>query len=424
MIKLLTNSSSYKEQLQCMRMKLTIKSDKMKYLMHIPGLILTILVLTVSCTEKESRENITSVYYSENEDLPMDDFIDRIEVVPLETDSMNLIDQYHKIEFYDDFGGYLIVDKKQTVYLFSKDGSFISSSRKCRGNGPDQYNILVDAVYNPYTKSVEILNPFGSIYSYDLSFNFLGKRDLQEKSIHTFSRFYPLGDDSYILLPTLLGEKDAVMYFCDYSRQSIISVEDYTADFISTLTMNHNPFVRLNGELYFLPVCLDYNIYRIDEDSCKLSKYMIYSLGENEVHKEDLEKRFGYQSNRKSDEESLKKSFAVMEKVNDYLLQSDVPIPVIKQMNDSYLYFYVIRNGARETVIYDRKSEKSILHSNKHPVCLNFCLHLDGNHLYSIIHPYEVEKHIEKSLLDEDELEKLDHMKEDDNPIIVKYVLK
>lgn len=246
----------------------------MKVLIHIHGFILTILVLAISCTERESRENITNICYSENEDLSMRDFIERIEVVPLETDSMNLIDQYQKIEFYDDFGGYLIVDKRQIVYLFSKDGSFISSSHNCQGGGSNQYNILVDAVYNPYTKNIEILNPFGSIYSYDMSFNFLGKRDLQKKSIHTFSRFYPLSDDSYILLPTLLGEKDAVMCFCDYSRQSIISVEDYTADFISTLTMNHNPFMQLNGEIYFLPICLDYNIYRINQDSCKLSKYI------------------------------------------------------------------------------------------------------------------------------------------------------
>lgn len=395
----------------------------MKNLVHIHGFILIILVFAISCTERESHGNKTNIYYSENEDLPMGNFIDRIEIIPLETDSMNLIDQYHKIEFYDDFGGYLIVDKRQTVYLFTKEGDFISSSRKCRGDGPDQYNILVDAVYNPYNKSIEILNPFGSIYSYDLSFNFLGKRDLQEKSIHTFSRFYPLSDDSYILLPTLLGEKDAVMFFCDYSRQSIISVEDYTADFISTLTMNHNPFMRLNGELYFLPICLDYNIYRIDEDSCKLSKYINYSFGEN-INKEDLEKRFGDMSNRKSDEESLKRSFAVMEKVNDYLLQSDTPIPVIKQMNDSYLYFYVINNGVRETVIYDRKSKKSILHSNKHPVCLNFCFYLDKNSLYTIIYPYEMDKYIDKSLLDGNELKILDRVKDDDNPIIVRYVMK
>lgn len=396
----------------------------MKVLIHIHGFILTILVLAISCTERESRENITNICYSENEDLSMRDFIERIEVVPLETDSMNLIDQYHKIEFYDDFCGYLIVDKRQIVYLFSKDGSFISSSHNCQGGGSNQYNILVDAVYNPYTKNIEILNPFGSIYSYDMSFNFLGKRDLQKKSIHTFSRFYPLSDDSYILLPTLLGEKDAVMCFCDYSRQSIISVEDYTADFISTLTMNHNPFMQLNGEIYFLPICLDYNIYRINQDSCKLSKYITYSLGENDVYKEALEERFGDLSNRKSDEESLKKSFAVMEKVNDYLLRSDIPIPVIKQMNDSYLYFYVINNGVRETVIYDRKSKKSIFHSNKHPVCLNFCLHLDRNCLYSIIYPYEMDRYIDKSLLDENELKKLDHVKDDDNPIILRYVLR
>lgn len=396
----------------------------MKVLIHIHGFILTILVLAISCTERESRENITNICYSENEDLSMRDFIERIEVVPLETDSMNLIDQYQKIEFYDDFGGYLIVDKRQIVYLFSKDGSFISSSHNYQGGGSNQYNILVDAIYNPYTKNIEILNPFGSIYSYDMSFNFLGKRDLQKKSIHTFSRFYPLSDDSYILLPTLLGEKDAVMCFCDYSRQSIISVEDYTADFISTLTMNHNPFMQLNGEIYFLPICLDYNIYRINQDSCKLSKYITYSLGENDVYKEALEERFGDLSNRKSDEESLKKSFAVMEKVNDYLLRSDIPIPVIKQMNDSYLYFYVINNGVRETVIYDRKSKKSIFHSNKHPVCLNFCLHLDRNCLYSIIYPYEMDRYIDKSLLDENELKKLDHVKDDDNPIILRYVLR
>ena len=77
----------------------------MKVLIHIHGFILTILVLAISCTERESRENITNICYSENEDLSMRDFIERIEVVPLETDSMNLIDQYHKIEFYDDFGG-------------------------------------------------------------------------------------------------------------------------------------------------------------------------------------------------------------------------------------------------------------------------------------------------------------------------------
>lgn len=70
-------------------------------------------------------------------------------------------------------------------------------------------------------------------------------------------------------------------------------MEDYTADFISTLTMNQNPFIRLNGELYFLPICLDCHIYRINQDFCKLSKYMTYSFEEHDVHKENLEGRFG-----------------------------------------------------------------------------------------------------------------------------------
>lgn len=84
----------------------------------------------------------------------------------------------------------------------------------------------------------------------------------------------------------------------------------------------------------------------------------------------------------------------------------------------------MINNGVRETVIYDRKSKKSILHSNKHPVCLNFCFHLDKNSLYTIIYPYEMDKYIDKSLLDGNELKKLDCVKDDDNPIVVRYVLK
>lgn len=143
-------------------------------------LITVFSVMFFSCVEKASDDrDVTDIDYLDNEDLPMNAFVDAIEVVPLETDSTCLIDQFHKIAFYDEIGVYLIIDKKQTVYLFSADGRYISNSKACRGNGPNEYTILTDAVYNPYTKHIEILNPFGIIYAYDLSFQFQGKKDLK-----------------------------------------------------------------------------------------------------------------------------------------------------------------------------------------------------------------------------------------------------
>ena len=47
----------------------------MKVLIHIHGFMLTILILAISCTERESLDNITNIYYSENEDLPMGNLI-------------------------------------------------------------------------------------------------------------------------------------------------------------------------------------------------------------------------------------------------------------------------------------------------------------------------------------------------------------
>ena len=387
-------------------------------------LITVFSVMFFSCVEKASDDrDVTDIDYLDNEDLPMNAFVDAIEVVPLETDSTCLIDQFHKIAFYDEIGVYLIIDKKQTVYLFSADGRYISNSKACRGNGPNEYTILTDAVYNPYTKHIEILNPFGTIYAYDLSFQFQGKKDLKNGNIHTFSRFYPLDDNSYILLPTMLGEKDAVICFCDYSKQEITSTEVYIDDFVCTLTMNYNPFVQMNARLYFLPLCLDYTIYNIGENR-QLNKYITYSFGGKDVRKEEMEERFGDVSDKKTSEKSLKKTVHNMEKINDYLLRSDYPVPVIKMMDDSYLYFYIMRNGGRETVIYDRMSGRIILHSNKQNPSLNFCLHLNGKQLYSIMHPYEIDRYVDKHLLDADNLDKINSIKEDDNPIIIKYRLK
>lgn len=89
-------------------------------------LITVFSVMFFSCVEKASDDrDVTDIDYLDNEDLPMNAFVDAIEVVPLETDSTCLIDQFHKIAFYDEIGVYLIIDKnRQYIYFQRTAGTF------------------------------------------------------------------------------------------------------------------------------------------------------------------------------------------------------------------------------------------------------------------------------------------------------------
>ena len=105
----------------------------------------------------------------------------------METNDNCLLDQCNKVVYCEELNAYLIVDKQQTVSLFSKNGEFIADSKNCRGKGPKEYQILADANYNPFTKSIDILSPYGTIYSYNTDFKFIQKRVLNSDNHQTYS---------------------------------------------------------------------------------------------------------------------------------------------------------------------------------------------------------------------------------------------
>lgn len=395
----------------------------MKYISYI---ILSLCLLFISCNEQKIQDtNITSISIDleECKDLKLENFVEKMEIIPLETDSFCLLDQYDKITYYEDIETYLIIDRQQIVSLFDKNGEFIANSSTCRGKGPKEYEILVDAIYNPYSKHIEVLNPYGTIYSFDMNFKFQNKRILENKEAHIFSKFYPLNENEYILIPTTLGAKDAIFCFCDYKQQKISAITSYEKDFICGLTMNYNPFFKENDILYCAPLCLNYFIYQIDTFQKNLIPCLELSLGKQTITKQMIS-HLGDISNKKTDRKNLEKTINTMGEINSFLLNSEYPIPVIKLINESYVYLYMIRNKNRETVIYDRKNKRSFYQTNKNKKRMNFCIHLNDNVLTSIIQPYEIDKYVDENLLNEEEKQKLLSIKEDNNPIIIKYWIK
>lgn len=387
---------------------------------------LFVLVL-VSCKRNTETKNISveciPVYLNDNGNDRMSDFIHKIEVISLQTDTNCLISTYSKMDYCEELEMYIIMDKELIVSLFSKDGKFIANSKSVMGDGPEEYRTAVDVIYNPYSKSIEILNPYGTIYRYDTSFRFIEKMSLDRNS-QIFVRFTPLDRNQYILTPVVTGFKDAAMYFCDYDKNIIGLPISYEEDCFASVSMNYNPFFKIDGDLFFSPLFFNYMFYKVNPYTQTILPIMQLDFKDKAVHKNDLVKQFGTTSKESINREDVERNFKVLSNTNDYLRNSNIPIPIIKFFNDKYVYLFILQKDETISYIYDRHKKQSYMQTAKSEVRLNFCFYIDDNILVSMVQPYEIENYVDEKLMDKKYLNVIKNIEEDNNPIIIKYYLQ
>lgn len=64
------------------------------------------------------------------------------------------------------------------------------------------------------------------------------------------------------------------------------------------------------------------------------------------------------------------------------------------------------------------------MQTNENPIRMTFCLDIDDTVLFAAVQPYDIENFVDMKLLDDTSKQVLTNIKEDDNPIIVKYYLR
>ena len=117
--------------------------------------LITILMLIVcACSSKPSKtavdiERIPVEVSNATSDASS--FIEKIEIIPLETTDSSLMSGYRKTIYDKNMDIYAIYGKDQVVQTFSGKGEFIGSSRKMKGDGPQEYNMVVDIKFNPWS---------------------------------------------------------------------------------------------------------------------------------------------------------------------------------------------------------------------------------------------------------------------------------
>jgi len=397
----------------------------MKKILHIA--LFLIFISFYSCNHNTRMEKsviqIIPVNVDRENVFKPSDFIEKIEIVPLQTDTDYLVSTYQKMTYNKDSGLFIILDKDLSVYLFSNDGTIFSNSKSVQGQGPGEYSTIVDVIYNPYTKAIELLDPYGTIYRYDLSFHFIEKVGLNQNSI-VFSRFAPVNINQYILTPVLIGKNDAVIYFCNYENKKMSEAISYEDEYIATIAMNYNLFFTENNRTYFSPIGLDYYFYQIDYEKQSLIPILQLDFGSKNVDKNEIKKKFGNFSNSSKSQTKFENNRRLMAKINEFLLNSNKPLPIIKFFNDRYIYVYFLNNKTRNTFIYNRATKKSFLQTADDSLQLYFCLDIEDNVLIAMAQSYELDKYVDTQFMDNENILKMKAIKEDDNPVVIKYYLK
>ena len=119
--------------------------------------VVLLLVLFCGCSSKDKKMNVEieripiNVY---NISQDASSFIDKIELVPLETNDSSLLHKYGKVMYDKETDVYAVYTRDQVIFTFSGNGDFISNSKKMQGQGPDEYYMVVDMKFNPYLKEL------------------------------------------------------------------------------------------------------------------------------------------------------------------------------------------------------------------------------------------------------------------------------
>lgn len=375
-----------------------------------------ILISAYSCSDQKpkatSRQTpVIKINTSKMEEPDLNFFCSKIELTPLETSERSLVSNKRNMVVTDKY--YIINDNHDVVSIFDKKGGFISNSKNKIGFGPGEYQTFIGFSYNFILNSVDILTPNGKMI-YDMNFNFIGKVKLpmwrqtdKDKPSQYFETSYPLNKEESIMLPTTVSTKPFRIVRYNNKKNEIIGDIDYNADVIAGINSQIVNLFPLNDSLIcFSPQAFSYTHYVIDKKTFTLEKAFIFDFGKQNVDKSKLEQ---YQTDQEK---------------NDYLLSiSDYPLPLRTFFNNDYIISTIKIKESFFTYLNLKKTNKSYFFKNNGKTKLPFFDYLNNHILYVAVLPYELKDYIVPEMLDQTNRDILERIKDDDNPVVVKYFL-
>lgn len=365
--------------------------------------ILVLYLLSNSCKDSTTvNEDVYTITASieQEEDISLFDFVSKVRLIPLETTDSSLVAHVTKIITSKD--KIFIYDRIQNqVFIFNREGQFFSKINQ-KGRGPEEYISISDLAINPFNGCLEILDPWGKLFAFDLNGKYLHSFRLP-KDLHAYDEFIPLSRDS--------------IAFYSLSESSTLNIYSRTASKIiysgfessKKLSINSplSSFYRFRDTVYFSRYLYD-DIFAITPTAIT-PVYQWFFPGQ----KYDPDKVIP-EYDRNSD---------------DYFtVQELLPYTHVNNLEtDLYRYTCLsIRSGKKYVnVLHNKKTgQNMVFHKTKEGVIFTPYI-LNDSIALGPIEPWRTkEEYLNDQVLDDKNMQILNRLTEDTNPVLIEYVLK
>lgn len=370
----------------------------------------TILCLVSACNTSDTKQNSDTYQIETQTGMDYRKVISKIEIIPLDTNSLGYMPDLHRCHIYDSH--ILFHDKDDILYLFNKNGQFISSSRNRFGEGPEDYSLCFSASYNEYSRLIEVLTPTG-IITYDSLFNYVQtlpytfhERDNGNNIINS-DYLYDVSDSQHLLFSKGFSSGSNKILLYDSQRKQFINEIEYSIE-EEGITMQEE-YIS-NSNFVVLPY-MDNSFYEIDYSRFILNKLFTISFGDKGLTTQDIK-------NLPKDIDDRRR----------YLAQECTKcIPIRTMLSGKYL-FSLIKEGPLlsdfQILLFNVENEKTVWLDMQYdniqfPIIEKF----EGNIMYGIITDGEVSKYVDVSLLDDKSKSIVKELTENSNYSIIKYYI-
>lgn len=380
------------------------------------------MLICIACENKhQSYMSLQSIPVNvDNATTEANTFLEKIEIVPLETND-SILFGYPSIALYNKEDNMYAFASQMNVFTFTGEGKFIGSSTSRRGPGPDEYTMMVDMKFNRYFNGIDLLNPYGTIYTYSPKFDLLARRKVEPEFpvIH----FMPLDSFNYVFAFAPIWTDQEIEFINLKTGNKTIAQYQGTISGGNGLKQQH--FHKIGNDFYFIPQGVNYNIYQMDTLQKKISPIIYLDFGEAEIKEDELPGRPSGKR-MKNDKERMNIAKDYSTRHNFIRESSTYVIPMRRIFNDKYIYVFMVKGQEQygRHYIYNREKREGYLIKVNTPFCMHPCFEIADNILFAICEPSELSQYVERRFMTSEEIIKMEQLKEDDNPVVIKYYLK
>jgi len=366
------------------------------------------LAFTFSFCNKQKIINqkntpILTVNLEKKSKVSIFDLFKKIEIIPLETTKDDLIKSISKIEYYNQ--KYYVLDREtSSLFCFDMNGNYMGNIGQM-GKGPEDYYSAYDFLIDKNNNTIVILSQIGSMYFYDLAKRKLTDKVQLKNGPSNYQRFAMLNDDIFVFFTFSLEEKSQLFLFSRKQNRFINSFfkENETLSLFSNMV-----FYTFDDKVFFSKP-FDNNIYTITESGMDISYTWNFENMNMNI------KNFNLPSGR---DERISK---LLEMLQNSQLNSVCDVQC--QTND-YYYTRLLRDLEHTLhIFYNKKTNQALVFEKFTEDVFFYPVYWNNDFVIATSSIYSKKNAINQKILDEENYQKLNHILEDDNPYIIKYMI-